>query len=488
MIFMKRIVIIFTVLLSVLAGCSDLTTLNVDKKNPEVVPGEPLFTNAQKELSDFVNNTNVNINIFKLMAQYWTETTYIDEANYDLVTRNISTGIYTRMYLRVLKDLKESASIIAATDVISTQEAAKQNRLQIIEILTVYSYLQLVDVFGNVPYTEALNIDNVYPKYDDASSIYKDLFARLDAAISKLDDGAGSFDSADLYYSGDVASWAKFANSLKIRMAITIADADNGLAKSAIESAAGKCFSSNGDDCLLPYLSSSPNFNQLYADLVASGRHDFVPANTLVDKLVELGDPRIGAYVVDQIDTSTEEGVEKIAWVGGAYGYPNSYGQCSHIADWIQEPTFPGIMMTYSEICFYLAEAAERGYNVGGTAEEWYNKGIEASFDFWSVDGATAYMAKPEVAYATASGTWKEKIGVQSWLANYTRGLEAYNTWRRLDYPILNIPEDATSYADIPVRFTYPINEQTLNAASYNAASSAIGGDLITTKLFWDKY
>ena len=106
---MKRIVIIFTVLLSVLVGCTDkFEDFNTDKKNPAVVPGESLFSNAQKELSDYINNTNVNINIFKLMSQYWTETTYIDEANYDLITRNISTNIYFRMYLRVLKDLKEA--------------------------------------------------------------------------------------------------------------------------------------------------------------------------------------------------------------------------------------------------------------------------------------------------------------------------------------------------------------------------------------------
>jgi hypothetical protein len=144
--------------------------------------------------------------------------------------------------------------------------------------------------------------------------------------------------------------------------------------------------------------------------------------------------------------------------------------------------------LTYTEICFYLAEAAERGYNVGGTAEEWYNKGIEASFDFWGVKGAAAYLARPEIAYATATGSWKEKIGLQSWIADYTRGIEGYTTWRRLDYPVLNIPEQATAYSDIPVRFTFPVNEQTLNADNYAAASTAVGGDEVTTKIFWDKY
>jgi len=483
---MKKIILMAIVLVSAFTGCTDqFEDFNTDKKNPAVVSGEALFSNAQKELSDYTSNTNVNINIFKLMAQYWTETTYIDEANYDLITRNIPTNIYFRMYLRVLTDLKESAKLIEADAKMDAK--VKQNKLQVIEILSVYCYSHLVDVFGAVPYTEALDVENVYPKYDTGISIYNSLFTRLDAAISKIDKAADSFGSADLYYGGNTEAWYKYANMLKVRMAITIADADNAKAKAAIEAAYNKAFTSNADDLKMAYLTSSPNYNQLYADLIASGRKDFVPANTIVDAMVTLSDPRINAYFRDQVDTSTVVGVEKLAWVGGEYGFPNSYSQCSHISATIEAPDFPGILATYTEQCFYLAEAAERGYSVGKTAAEWYEEGIKASFDFWGVSGAATYIAKPEVAYATATGTWKQKIGSQSWIANYTRGYEAYNNWRRLDFPVLNLPEQATAYSDIPVRFTFPVNEQTLNADQYNAASTLIGGDVIGTKIFWDK-
>jgi hypothetical protein len=477
---MKRIFyLLIIVFISGFTACTDkFEDFNTDKKNPAIVPGEPLFTNSQKVLADYINNTNVNTNIYKLMSQYWTETTYIDEANYDLITRNISTNIFTNTYLRVLSDLKESAKIITAEEVIDSEKPAKQNKLAIIELMNVYTYSHLVDIFGAIPYSAALNPDNVYPKYDAGADVYKDLFTRLNAALGKLNAASGSFGSADLFYGGDVASWIKFGNALKIKMAITTADADNATAKTSVEAAYSKAFSSNDDDCLIHYLTSSPNYNQLYADLVASGRHDFVPANTIVDAMNTLTDPRRPAFFTEYNG----------AYVGGKYGFPNSFSQYSHISDLIQTPDFPGIMMTYSEICFYLAEAAERGYNVGGTAAAWYNKGIEASFDFWGVSGAAAYLAQPNVAYATATGTWKQKIGMQSWIANYTRGEVGYTNWRRLDFPILNLPEDATKYADIPVRFTFPVNEQTLNAASYKAAATLVGGDLITTKIFWDKF
>lgn len=485
---MKKIYLILIVLVTSLGACTDqFEGWNVDKKNPAQVPGESLFTNAQKEMVDYLSNTNVNVNIYKLMAQYWTETTYIDEANYDLITRNISTNVYFRMYLRVLTDLKESSKIIEATPVVDNLKPMQKNKLQINEIMAVYAYAHMVDVFGAIPYTDALDPENVNPAYDKGEDIYKDLFVRLNAAIAGLDPNADSYGAADLIYDGDAAAWLKFANALKIKLAINIADADNATAKAAIEAAYNKALDSNDDDAKLVYMTASPNYNQLYADLVASGRKDFVPANTIVDAMDALADPRMDAFFTDKLDTSTVDGVEKLAYVGGTYGYPNSYSQCSHIGSVIETPEFPGFLMTYAEQCFYLAEAAERGYSVGKTAEQWYNEGITASFDAWDVAGAAAYLAKPEVAYTTAAGTWRQKIGVQSWIANYTRGDVAYNSWRRLDYPILNLPQDAVTYADIPLRFTFPVNEQTLNPAEYEAAAALIGGDLITTKIFWDK-
>ncbi len=182
---MKKIIYLL-LLTSVVFACTDkFEDFNTDKKNPAVVDGDALFANAQKELSDYLNNTNVNINIFKLMAQYWTETTYIDEANYDLITRNIPDNIYSRLYVIVLADLKESARLLEAEEVPAAEATAKKNKLQIIEMLSVYTYAHLVDVFGAVPYTEALNIEDVYPAYDGGAEIYTDLFARLNAALAR---------------------------------------------------------------------------------------------------------------------------------------------------------------------------------------------------------------------------------------------------------------------------------------------------------------
>ena len=100
------------------------------------------------------------------------------------------------------------------------------------------------------------------------------------------------------------------------------------------------------------------------------------------------------------------------------------------------EPDLPGTLISYAEVEFLLAEAAARGYDVGGTAESHYNAGIEASMDEWGVTDATAistYLADADVAYTTASGDWKQKIGVQKWIAMYNLPFEGWTAYRLLD-------------------------------------------------------
>jgi hypothetical protein len=475
---MKKIVTVI-MLLAAFCACTDqFEEFNEDKKNPAAVNGEALFTNAQKTLTDQISSTNVNRNIFKLCAQYWTETTYTDEANYDLTTRNISDNIFRYYYRESLKDLLEAETLITETEYPNDPSPqVKANKLHIIELLRAYAFQQLVDIFGSVPYAEALNVENVYPAYDAGNVIYKDLIAKVTAAVDGLDASSGSYGSADLIYGGETGQWIKFGNALKIKLGISLADYDPALAAATIQAGVnGGTLASAADDALFAYLTASPNYNPIYADVIASGRHDFIPANTIVDIMNNLEDPRRTAYF------TLYEGEYK----GGAYGYGAPYGSHSHIPDAISAPNFTGILLTCSEVQFYLAEAAARGFSLPSTAEAYYAEAIKSSFAFWGVDGADAYLAKDEVKYSQAA--WKERIALQQWIAFYTRGLEGYTTWRRLDYPRLNIAELIREESEIPVRFTFPVNEQTLNKANYDAASQLIGGDLLATKIFWDIY
>jgi hypothetical protein len=484
---MKKILILLLPIL-ILAGCKkDLTSLNVDPKNPATVPSRSLFTNAQHTLANTIASSSVNLNIFRLIVQYWTETTYVDESQFDLNTRQIPRGVWNTLYRDVLKDFEEAKRTIP-NDV--KDAAVQKNQITVTDIMEVYTWYYLVTTFGNIPYSEALNIDKPFPKYDDQKAIFDDLLKRIDADIAALNTGAESFGSSDIIYGGDVAAWKKFANSFKLKMAMTIADADPAKSKTEAEAAvASGVFTSNADNAVFSYLSGPPNTNPIWVDLVQSGRKDFVATSTIVDKMKTLNDPRIPWFFTFDASGST--------YSGGTPGASNNYATFSKPAGpllvsgssgSITNPDFPQPLLTYDEVEFFLAEAVERGYTVGGTAQQHYNNAITASIVYWggTVAQATAYLAQPAVNYTTAAGTYKQKIGEQKYIALYNRGWDEWIEWRRLDYPQLNKPTGALT--DFPMRFTYNVDEQNLNKANYDAAAAAIGGDVVTTKLFWDKF
>lgn len=484
---MKKIVLLIAFIALTLSSCTDdITGINVDTKSPTTSKPEYLFTNAQKTLVDQMVSTSVNRNVFRLFSQYWTETTYPDESQFDITTRTIPDNHWTTLYRDVLRDLKESRTILSTELTPSAEsKAVMNNKKAIIDILMVYSYSVLVDTFGNVPYSESLDIvASPQPKYDDAQTIYKDLIARLTADAAMLTTGSASFGDADLIYGGDGAKWKMFANSLKLRLAVNMDDVDHAYATTQITSAvAGGLIASNADNTNLVYLPLQPNANPLYADLVVSGRNDFVVANTLVDKMNMLADPRRAKYFSYKTGTTV--------YIGGIYGSGNGWANFSHISSTIQDPTFPGTIFDYAEVEFLLAEAAARGVAVGGTAEMHYNAAITASMLNWGVDAPSiaTYLAQPSVAYTTATGTWQQKIGEQAWLGLYNRGFEAWTSFRRLDFPKLLAPAGAyNGLTAVPTRYSYPAREQTLNATNEAAAVTAIGGNTLLTKIFWDKH
>src|SRR5664279_766793 len=181
---MKKILIVLSVF-AMTISCGKLEDLNKNIKDPAVVPGETLFTGAQRRVFNQVVSTNVNLNNFRLFVQYWTETTYTDESNYDLTTRTTPDNLWDLFYINALKNFSESAKVIDATAVPAGGDpVAKQNKLAIIEVMQVYCFDVLVETFGNIPYSEALDITKPLPKYDDGLTVFKDLLVRLDAAIA----------------------------------------------------------------------------------------------------------------------------------------------------------------------------------------------------------------------------------------------------------------------------------------------------------------
>jgi hypothetical protein len=477
---MKKYLISSALFLTLFSCTKDITRFNQETKNPAIVPAETLFSNGLRNMVDNLASANVNRNVFRFTVQHWAATTYQDEPNYDFGTRNIPQTWWLTMYRDVLADIKESKRLVSEITPGTISAATLKNQIAIIDITEVYVYSNLVNTFGNVPYTESNDINNLFPKYDDAKTIYDDLFVRLDKDIADLDEGAEGFShDADLLYGGDVAKWSKFANSLKIRMALTIADSDPAKAKTAFEAANPNAFTSSADNAVFEYKAATPNTNPIWVDLVQSGRADMVAGAPLVDKLKTLSDPRLSLYFAPN-----NSGV----YVGGIVGANNTFAETARPSDQVIEPDFPAVLIDYSEIEFARAEAKERGWTVTGTAEEHYNNAITASILDWggTAGDATTYLGTAAVKYTTAAGDWKQKIGFQKWIALYNRPDVGWLEVRRLDQPVLAPPANPDS--GFPNRFPYPANEQTLNPDNYTQAATAIGTDKAETKIFWDKF
>lgn len=460
------------------SSCTDLTELNDNPKRPEAVPASGLVGNATVDLFDLMSSTNVNTNNFRLWAQQWAQVSYSDESNYELVERNVNGRTFNTMYASVIRDLREARTVIS-TD-IALPEATKANQLAITDVLEVVAMTTLVDIFGDLPFTEAFTED-VTPKYDDDASIYDAMLTKLDAAINALSGSAG--DVGDLIYNGDADAWKTFANSYKLRLAIRLADFDNARAKAMAEAAVSSgVFGSSADNFAIQYESSPPNTNPVWEDLIQSGRSDFVSANTLVDQLNSLEDPRRQFFfkqnVVDTLGV--------VSYKGGIAGAVNSYTAHSQIGSRLEEETLPGVIMSYTEVRFLLADAAERGFNVGGSGAEHYAAAVTESILEWggTAEMAADYLAQPSVAYATANGDWKEKIALQKWIAMYNQGFEAWTTYRIYDAPTMNVAETAGTTP--PSRFTYPVTEYSINTENVKAAGAAMGGDDLFSRVFWD--
>ncbi|MBK7408171.1 MAG: SusD/RagB family nutrient-binding outer membrane lipoprotein [Saprospirales bacterium] len=489
-------------------SCGDkFGDINVDPNNPSLVPADFLLTSAQKAIADDVWDEWMNARFGLLVAQYWAQNNYTDESRYNFRT-GVVNSYFASYYVRSLRDLEEIKKLVTAGDDYALGLPSAYNKLAVAEILQCWMFHFMTDVWGPIPYSEALKGgENRTPKYDSQKDIYLSLLSRLEKAKADIDTGAEGFGSADIIYGGDMGKWKRFAASMILRVAMRMSDVEASTAKAAVEGSWQDAFSSNDDNAYFYYLSGQPNNNPLNQDRIERGDADFCTSSVLVDKtLVALNDPRVEVYVDSRVNgddyfgrpfgqtapVAASEAPEDYCQPSGAKAVA---GSASFNSTDVLAAEASMIYMNYAEVCFILAEAKERTWNVGGTAADWYDAGITASMNEWGItdEGAISdYLGQASVDYAIAPGDWKQKIGVQKWLALYMQGVQGWSEWRRLDFnkfeaPVGGAIGDVGSKA-APVRLTYPTDEQTQNGVNYtDAVSNLLGGpDKLSTRLWWD--
>ncbi len=373
----------------------------------------------------------------------------------------------------------------------SSGTTKNDTRNAIANIVAVLAYAKVTDAFGDVPYTEggkgkSQNI--LQPKYDTQQSIYTDLIARLTTSIAvlKAADPAKAYPNSDPIFNNDLTKWVRFANSVRLRLAMRMRYADNALSRATVTK------------CLAEPLMEDPSHDAFMIETEGNGNEWFnrrtgfpsiKMSTTLINQLKSTADPRLAVFV------AKDEKGQYSGMVNGltdlAFG-TSDFANKSDMGLALSSSNSKLYMITAAEVWLLKAEAA-LAYDKNATlANTHFRKGIETSLKQWAVNEADiATFLKSETA--TLNGTKsEEQIGVQMWLALTPNFFESWSHIRRTGFPVIpartgeDLSKGAT-YGIIPKRFKYSSFELGTNTENANAAITKQGGNKIDTAIWWDK-
>jgi len=394
---------------------------------------------------------------------------------------------------------------------LATKDASLSHFQAIAMIMKAWDFQNLVDNYGDVPYSQAFQPSTIlFPKYDKAADIYTDIYKQLDAAIA-LAGGAGTSPGAsDPMFGGDMTKWIQTANTLKLRIALRESNL-NGGAKPAFATtlpAAGDSYLT--DDALINpgYANTAGQQNPFYGNFVLdatgnpAGNSNVYRANAFSIKfLSNTNDPRLGQIFSKAAPVGSPAGTPPSVYYGNVYGDAVGIQGTANVSGagpaQINGPTSPtvklptgpsqsSIFITASESYLQQAEAVSRNWISGASADDLYTKGVEKNFEMLGLTATAAddYLTKNNFQTATI-----QNIIQQEWVTflNGYDGFEAFNNYRRTGIPALPSSVDPAAISDhLPTRLYYPSTELDANPDNYKAAG---GGtiDPFTTKIFWAK-
>ncbi len=460
----------------------DFGTINDNPNSPQEVSPEFLLTNViAAQINEHTYNQGLRLNNY--LAQFNADIEFERIDRYELGS---NSGYWNLIY-GLLADL-ESMKILPGYN-----EAYDG----VAEILRSYLFSQLSDMWGDVPYNEAIKFNelNFTPTYDAQERIYTDpetgILARLESAVAQLQNTTESI-QGDIIFGNDLSGWIRFANSLQVRYYLRISKrvTDFGKLQELVDGE--MLMQSNEDNAIVPYLNSAPNQFPLYN--ASTGIFQGLKmSETLENILKSWDDPRISVFY-----NPTQESI--LAGTPEYKGMPNGLStqtisergivlnDVSNLDDRFRvvPDGVDAQIMLYSEVQFALAEAVERGY-ITGNAQTYYNNGIQAHFEYYDTQVPADYFEREAIALNSSTSENLDKILTQKWFSLFMVGHEAWFNIRRTGIPELTVGLDNFNNDQYPTRYLYPESEQAANSANYDIAVSRIGGDNINIKNWWEK-
>lgn len=456
-----------------------------------------------------------------LYAQYFAMTT-TSAPNDRLVIAGDVLNQFNPVYTTVVPQLQ---TIMQTTDPSSSQYA-------LANIIWVLAFHRVTDYWGPIPYFHAGEPANSVP-YDPQDKVYDDFFKRLDASVTVLKGKTNErpYGNFDLMYGGDVNKWIKFANTLRLRLALRISKADPARAKTEAEAAyANGVLTNPVDDAFIKRSREGDDLNGLS---VTSPWGEYRMSAAMESVLKGYQDPRISEYFLPVGATGDNpqgngqyNGIRNGLTTTQLTETINTPGENSNIGRrWAysfdgglpnnENEITPTNVMYSAEAYFLRAEGALLGWNMGGTAKDLYEAGITTSFNQWGITDATIiqnyinstntpvapmdYLNSPPVANipvksSTDINIAMQQIFLQKWLCLFPDGAEAWADYRRNRvlplYPVVNSdnPDITNTTTQWTRRIPFLLTEKQNNGAEVEKAINLLGGpDKVTTPLWWDK-
>jgi hypothetical protein len=458
--------------------------MNTDPNNPTAIGAQYLFPYAVEKTVDryWGGNTRferLNLDGAMLWTQYLARNIYSNEGDNYGITPTFYNNTWKSFYNDGLVNFQR---IIALTG--SKSKTPNSNYEGISMVMRSWTFSLLTDLYGAIPYTEALKGTDetpIYtPAYDSQDKVYAGILSDLKAANEKLIVGGPAI-SGDIIYGGNILKWKKFTNSLRLRLANRMAAKKPAEAKAIMAEILGDAtkfpiFTSNADNALLANTNTRPSNNEWHEVMVVGSRTDWNISKTVVDKLTTLSDTRLGVFA-NKNGAGTYSGIPNGLPDAIATTYLSS---ASTLGTFFTQAATPSVIMTYPELQLILAEAAFDG-DITGDANEYFKKGIEASFGQYSLTAPVDYIAG-------LGKISKEKIIEQKWIAIFGQGVEAWTEFRRTGFPIFSERDPRAVFENdgkVPTRLPYPTTEYSLNKAKLDEGIKINGADNMKTKLWW---
>lgn len=401
---------------------------------------------------------------------------------------------FTSYYRSYLSNLNEVIRL--------TQQPDQSNKNAMARIFRAWLFHNLTDLYGDIPYFEAAKSGDAFvasPKYDKQEDIYKDLLNELKEAAAQLSDDPDkeTFGNADLLYAGNVDSWIKLANSLRLRLAVRVRFADNALAQTHVNDVIGApLIELNSENAkLLSEPADAPNRNN--RSPVINAINDGVTLGnyfsfTVLEVLALNNDPRMPVYfqLPEEIDAnSTIPYRARPINPSGPINARYSRDSVSMIGSFFEASQFIFNMLTAAEVNFLKSEAALSGL-ISGDANGFYRKGIRLAMEQYNIPTASIdnFLLTNVAALDGTDEQKLEQVIVQKYISLVYQSIEAWTEYRRTGYPKMWLGSGPTdTNGKVPRRLTYPAEEYSKNGTNVMEAVSRLnGGDKLTSRMWWD--